>query len=81
MMYISQLLFISGILTTGWFTLLLIIQAFRESVLWGLGFLLVPFVNFIFVFMNWDDDEVRGAFLKSLIGFPLIVMGILLSAG
>ena len=38
--------FIGGI----WF----LVVAFQESVLWGVGCLLVPFVSLIFLIMYWD---------------------------
>ncbi|HSF18588.1 MAG TPA: hypothetical protein VLK65_23870 [Vicinamibacteria bacterium] len=35
--------------------ILILVQAFKESVLWGLGSLLVPFVILIFVVTHWSD--------------------------
>ncbi len=33
----------------------LLIVAFQESILWGLGCLFVPFVGLIFVVMHWEN--------------------------
>lgn len=38
-------------------SVLLVMAAFRESVLWGLGVLLVPFVGLVFVFVHWDASK------------------------
>ncbi|HSJ01432.1 MAG: hypothetical protein ACAI34_21605 [Verrucomicrobium sp.] len=54
----------------------LLIQAFQTSVLWGLGFLFVPFVNLIFVIMHWP--RAKSPFLKSLISIPFTVGGMAL---
>lgn len=35
--------------------LLILIRAFSNSILWGLGSLLVPFVSLIFVVCHWSD--------------------------
>lgn len=41
------------------FGIKLLIIAFKESVLWGIGSLLVPFVSLIFIAMHWD--KCKGA--------------------
>ena len=48
------------------FGILLLIQAFKESVVWGLVYLLVPFGALVYVVKFWDQAE--DLFLKSLIG-------------
>lgn len=42
----------------------LLILAFQESVLWGLGSLFVPFVSLIFIIMHWE--RCRSPFLRYL---------------
>lgn len=32
----------------------LLVEAFRESILWGLGALFIPFVGLIFAILHWD---------------------------
>ncbi|HEV3235908.1 MAG TPA: hypothetical protein VGZ25_02900, partial [Gemmataceae bacterium] len=56
--------------------LMLLVLAFQESALWGLGCLFVPFVSIIFIIMYWDDA--KNAFFISLGGSALIVLGTLL---
>ncbi|MDF3059508.1 MAG: hypothetical protein K0R17_3723 [Rariglobus sp.] len=59
------------------FGIQLIIVAFQTSVLWGLGYLFVPFVALIFLIMHWSDA--KKPFLRSLIAIPFYVVGIILA--
>src|SRR5438046_1572795 len=54
--------------------IMILIQAFQESVIWGIGCLLVPFVALIFVAMHWE--ETKKGFLLQLAGVALIVVGV-----
>ena len=56
----------------------LLILAFRASILWGLGSLLVPFVSLIFIITHWD--EAKTPFLRGLLSIPFYVGGALLLA-
>lgn len=49
-----SLLALGGIaaLITG---IMILVEAFKESILWGLGSLLVPFVILIFVATHWNE--------------------------
>lgn len=58
------------------YSIILLIKAFQTHVLWGLGYIFVPFVALIFVIMNWDIA--RKPFLMGLLGIPFYVAGILL---
>jgi len=51
----------------------LLLMAFRTSVLWGLGYIFVPFVALIFVAMHWD--ETKEPFLRGLLAIPLYLLG------
>jgi hypothetical protein len=51
----------------------LLVVAFQESVLWGLGCLFIPIVSLIFVIMHWD--EAGKLFLISLAGSIAMVVG------
>lgn len=51
----------------------LIILAFQTSVLWGLGYLFVPFVALIFIIKYWADA--RRPFLRSLLSIPFMFVG------
>jgi hypothetical protein len=50
----------------------LLVVAFKESVWWGLGSLLLPFVSLIFVIMHWQVS--KKPFLISLAGTVLLLV-------
>lgn len=56
----------------------LLVTAFQESILWGLGTLLVPFVGIIFVIMHWD--AAKKPFLIWAAGFVPYIIGMILAA-
>ena len=51
----------------------IVVNAFRTSVLWGLGSLLVPFVSLIFAIMNFGENKIP--LILSVIGTVLVFMG------
>jgi hypothetical protein len=51
----------------------LIVVAFKKSVWWGLGSLIVPFVGLIFAILNWQ--VAKTPFLVYLAGIVLCVIG------
>ena len=51
----------------------LVVVAFKKSVWWGLGTLIVPFVGLIFAIMNWQTA--KTPFLVYLGGVVLCVIG------
>ena len=51
----------------------ILIAAFRESVGWGIGCLLLPIVSLIFVIMHWE--ETKKPFLLNLAGTVLAIVG------
>lgn len=55
---------------------LLLVKAFQTSVLWGLGYIFVPFVSLIFVIMYWQ--ETKKPFLYLLAGSAVMVVGLVL---
>lgn len=65
-----------GIIMAIIFGFQLLILAFKNSIWWGLGFLFVPMVNFIFVFTHWN--EAKTPFLRLLLSIPCFVIGGLL---
>ncbi len=52
-------------------TVLLLVEAFRESVLWGMAYLFVPFANLVFVVCHWD--RAKTGFFVSLGGTVMAV--------
>lgn len=70
-----------GLMGIGWvialvFGVMLLIQAFKVSVLWGLVYLFVPFGAIVFIVKFWDDA--KRPFLMSLLSLPPILLGSLL---
>ncbi len=51
----------------------LLIAAFKTSIWWGLGCLLLPIVPLIFLIEHWGVS--KKLFLLQLIGFVLIIIG------
>lgn len=68
---IGSICFAASMLICLFYGIILIIMAFQESILWGLGYLFVPFVNLIFIIMFWT--ETKGPFLKGLLGVALLI--------
>lgn len=55
--------------------IMIIVEAFRASVLWGLGAIFVPFVKLIFVITHWSDT--KTPFLVTyFVGLPLVVVSL-----
>lgn len=57
----------------------ILMLAFQESIVWGIGCIFVPFVSLIFVVMNWD--EAKKPFLINLGGLALMILGSALGGG
>ncbi len=53
--------------------IMIVVEAFRESILWGICYLLVPFASLVFLFAHWS--RAKSGFLVSLLGSLLIVGG------
>ena len=66
-------LFVVGIVTMTGAGLLLLIKAFQTSVLWGLGYIFVPFVSLIFVILHWQDT--KKPFLYLMAGLVIFAVG------
>ncbi|MEJ6727772.1 MAG: hypothetical protein QNK83_01225 [Akkermansiaceae bacterium] len=79
MTIIAGILMLIGFVIALIFGIKLLIIAFKESVLWGIGSLLVPFVSLIFIAMHWD--KCKGPFLKYLICIPFFILGAILMPG
>mgnify|MGYP000660247003 CR=1 FL=1 len=71
----SILIFIGAIIGLI-FGIQILILAFKESLGWGLGSLIIPFVMLIFVIMHWE--KAKSPFLKSLIAIPFYVIGLIM---
>ena len=53
--------------------ILIIIDAFRTSVVWGLLCLFLPPVQIVFIVIYWNDEKRR--ILWTAIGYVLLVLG------
>jgi len=65
-----------GSLIAGVGTIWILIQAFRESILWGLGCLIVPLVELVFVIMFWS--KAKKPFLLVIAGAVVMVVGMMM---
>jgi hypothetical protein len=54
----------------------MVIVAFQESVLWGIGCMVLPFLGLVFLFMYWQ--QAKRPFFLQLAGMALVLVGIVL---
>lgn len=59
------------------FAIIILFRAFQQSFVWGFGCLLVPFMIFVFVMLNWEDT--KRPFLLFLLAIPISVAGTILA--
>ena len=57
----------------------ILINAFKTSILWGLGSLFIPFVSLIFAIMHWEQN--KKPFLICVAGFVVLVLSVFMGAG
>lgn len=57
----------------------IVVNAFKKSVLWGLGALFVPFVSLIFAIMNWEQN--KKPFLIAIAGVVIMIIGVVMLGG
>ncbi|MEM7146253.1 MAG: hypothetical protein AAF591_14035 [Verrucomicrobiota bacterium] len=69
------LLFVGAIISLV-YAIFILVNAFKKSILWGLGSLFVPFVGLIFVIMHWDQN--KQPFIRYLIGVAISIVGAVL---
>ncbi len=55
-----------------------LIAAFKESVLWGIGCLLISPISLIFLFVHWE--EAKNPFLMQLAGIGVIFFALFMGA-
>ncbi len=58
-------------------TVMFFVAAFRQSVLWGLGSIFIPFVSLIFTIAHWS--EAKRGFLISSLGTAMICVAVFCS--
>ena len=69
----GTLLIIVGVLVALVGGIGMLLVAFRESILWGLGCFFIPLVSLIFLISHWDDA--KKPFFIQLSGIALIILG------
>ncbi|MEM7050054.1 MAG: hypothetical protein AAF604_10355 [Acidobacteriota bacterium] len=79
MTFIFGTLFVCAMLAVFIGGIMILIAAFRQSVLWGLGTLIVPFVGLIFVILHWQ--EAKRGFLLTLGGYAVLFLSIFVIGG
>jgi hypothetical protein len=75
---IGGIIFLVGSLVSFVGGIMVLIKAFQESLLWGIGSLLIPFVLLIFAILNWN--EAKQGFLVLVGGTVAMILGTILSA-
>jgi hypothetical protein len=70
------LLILIGFIILVIFSIQILILAFKESRVWFIGSLIIPFVMLIFVIMHWE--KAKSPFLKGLIAIPFYVIGFIM---
>jgi hypothetical protein len=73
MSILGTLLILAGGITMLVGGIMILIAAFKESVMWGVLALLVPFAAFVFVFTHFA--EAKKGFFIWLAGLPLYAIG------
>lgn len=73
MSFIGGILMAVGAIVALIYGIIILIKAFKASVLWGLGCLFVPFVSLVFVIKYWG--ECKKPFLMSLLGSVILGVG------
>lgn len=59
--------------------IMMLIEAFRESILWGIACLLLPVVSLFFLIVHWNVAK-KGFFVQ-LIGLAVLVLAALVAPG
>ena len=70
---LGLVLFVVGLIISLVGGIWLLVEAFKTSILWGLGSLFVPFVSIVFAIKYWG--RAGRPFLISLAGAVLMIIG------
>lgn len=73
----ENILFIIGFLIIFVGSIILLIEMFRESIIWGIGAIIVGPVSLVFVFLHWDVS--KRPVLMQLAGFVVVFFGALIA--
>lgn len=70
---LGMLVMLVGVIVSFVFSVIILIKAFKTSILWGLGSLFIPFVILVYVFMHWADT--KQPFLYAVGGWVITMIG------
>ena len=76
--FMGTLIYMLGSLVALVGGVIVLIEAFKKSVLWGLLSFCIPFAVFVFVAQNWSNEKVRKGFFIWLAGFGVMIVGVVL---
>lgn len=80
MQFVGMACYGVGLIVALVFGIMILIQAFKTSLLWGLAYIFIPFASLVYIVKHWEDT--KKPFLYSLASLPLfIVGGVLASMG
>ncbi|MCM8537077.1 MAG: hypothetical protein NE334_14150 [Lentisphaeraceae bacterium] len=69
----GDLLILVGICIGSFAGLWMLFEAFKESILWGLACLFLPFAGLLFLVLHWQ--VAKAPFLLGLLAIPFYVVG------
>ena len=75
---IGAISLIIGVIISVIYGIILLIRAFEAGILWGLGYMFIPFISLIFVIVHWE--EAKSPFLKGLLAIPFLIVGLSLTS-
>lgn len=75
----EMMLLIAGLIAAIIGSVMIIVAAFRESIVWGVASLLIPFAAFVFIALNWE--EAKTGFFWSVGGLALMLAGSMMAPG
>ena len=80
MAILGTILMIAGGIIALVYWIFILVNAFKESILWGLGSLFISIVGLIYVIMHWELN--KKPFLRYLAGAVIAIIGaVLMSMG
>ena len=56
--------------------IMVLLDAFSESIFWGLLILFIPILGPVYCFIKWNKDQARNGFAMSLVGVVMALAGI-----
>ena len=76
MLIIGGILLVLGAVMSFVYSIILLVKAFQESIIWGLVYLFVPFGALVFIITNWN--KAGKPFLMNVLSIVIAVIGMLM---